>query len=59
MKKFAKIIVSIFITVATTLTLASGSVMALTAQEGAEAARAEGMPAELIGPEGVFTKFST
>lgn len=58
MKKFAKIIVSIFITVATTLTLASGSVMALTAQEGAEAARAEGMPAELIGPEGVFTKFS-
>lgn len=58
MKKFAKIIVSIFITIATTLSLASGRVMALTVQEGAEAARAEGMPAELIGADGVFTRFT-
>lgn len=58
MKKFAKIIVSIFITIATTLSLASGQVMALTVQEGAEAARAEGMPAELIGADGVFTRFT-
>ncbi len=58
MKKIAKIIVSIFITVATTLSLASGQVLAMTAQEGADAARAEGMPAELVGADGVFTKFT-
>lgn len=59
MKKIAKIIVSIFITIATTLSLASGQVMAFTAQEGADAARAEGMPAELVGADGVFTKFTS
>lgn len=59
MKKIAKIIVSIFITVATTLSLASGQVLAMTAQEGADAARAEGMPAELVGADGVFTKFTS
>ena len=32
--------------------------MALTVQEGAEAARADGMPAELVGPDGVFTEIS-
>lgn len=59
MKKIAKIIVSIFITVATALSLASGQVLAMTAQEGADAARAEGMPAELVGADGVFTKFTS
>lgn len=59
MKKIAKIIVSIFITVATTLSLASGQVLAMTAQEGADAASAEGMPAELVGADGVFTKFTS
>ncbi|MBR2989593.1 hypothetical protein IKF40_01525 [Candidatus Saccharibacteria bacterium] len=29
---------------------------ALTVQEGAEAARADGMPYDLIGPDGVFTQ---
>lgn len=37
-------------------TLCAGKAMALTVQEGAEAARADGMPAELIGPDGVFTQ---
>ena len=32
--------------------------MALTVQEGAEAARADGMPAELIGPDGIFTRIT-
>lgn len=33
-------------------------VMALSVKEGAEAARADGMPAELIGPTGVFTQIT-
>ena len=32
------------------------SASALTVQEGAEAARADGMPYNLIGPDGVFTQ---
>lgn len=55
MKKLSKYILQIFTGVCTTLTLCAGKAMALTVQEGAEAARADGMPAELIGPEGVFT----
>lgn len=58
MKKIAKKIVQAFIGISAMLTLGAGKVMALTVQEGAEAARAEGMPAELIGPEGVFNKFT-
>ena len=38
--------------------LAAGKVMALTVKDGANAARADGMPAELIGPAGVFTKIT-
>ena len=41
------------------LTLYAGKAMALTSvEEGAEAARAEGMPAELVGIDGVFTKIT-
>jgi len=58
MKKFTKFILQFIIGISTVLTLGAGKVMALTVQEGAEAARADGMPAELIGPEGVFTKIS-
>ena len=32
--------------------------LAMSVQEGAEAARADIMPRELVGPEGVFTKVS-
>ena len=40
------------------LALGAGKVMALSVQEGAEAARAEGMPKALIGPSGVFTQIT-
>ena len=33
-------------------------ILALSVQEGAEAAKADIMPSELVGPEGVFTKIS-
>lgn len=58
MKKIAKNILQVVTGIGAMLTLCAGKVMALTVQEGAEAARAEGMPAELVGPEGVFTRFS-
>ena len=58
MKNFTKYIVQTVTGISAALTLCAGKVMALTVQEGAEAARADGMPAELVGPEGVFTKFS-
>mgnify|MGYP001120816889 CR=1 FL=1 len=58
MKKFAKSMLQIITGICTAVTLFAGKAMALTVQEGAEAARADGMPAELVGPEGVFTRFS-
>jgi len=58
MKKITKFILQFIVGVSTALTLGAGKVMALSVQEGAEAARADGMPAELIGPDGVFTKVS-
>ncbi len=58
MKKIAKNILQIITGIGTVATLCAGKAMALTAQEGAEAARADGMPAELIGVDGVFTRFS-
>lgn len=58
MKKFAKNVLQMITGISTALTLCAGKAMALTVQEGAEAARADGMPAELIGVDGVFTKIS-
>lgn len=58
MKKFTKFILQFIMSIATACTLCAGKVMALTIQEGAEAARADGMPKELIGPDGVFTRIS-
>lgn len=58
MKKITKNILQILTGIAATLTLCAGKAMALTVHEGAEAARADDMPAELIGPDGVFTRFS-
>lgn len=54
--KFAKNVLQIITGIGACLTLCAGKAMALTVQEGAEAARADGMPAELIGPDGVFTQ---
>ncbi len=56
MKKFTKNLLQITTSICTMFTLCAGKAMALTVQEGAEAARADGMPAELIGPDGVFTQ---
>lgn len=58
MKKFAKNILQVITGISSALTLCAGKAMAMTAQEGAEAVRADGMPAELVGVDGVFTKFS-
>ncbi len=60
MKKFTKNLLQIITGIVTVATLFAGKVaMALSAQEGAEAARADGMPADLVGPEGVFNKITS
>jgi len=59
MKKFTRNLLQIVTGICTMFTLCAGKAMALTVQEGAEAARAEGMPAELIGPDGVFTQITS
>ncbi len=56
MKKFTKNILQITTGICTMVTLCAGKAMALTVQEGAEAARADGMPENLVGPDGVFTQ---
>lgn len=58
MKKFTKNILQIITGICTMVTLCAGKAMALTVQEGAEAARADGMPENLIGPDGVFTQIT-
>lgn len=58
MKKTFKILTQIITGIAAVCTLSAGRVMALTVQEGAEAARAEGMPTELVGDGGVFTRIT-
>lgn len=63
MKKIAKKTGQILTGVATMTTLMAGRAMATMnydnpAQAGAEAARANGMPAELIGASGVFTRIT-
>lgn len=59
MKKFTKSILQILTGIATVSTLCVGKAMAFSVQEGAEAARAEGMPANLIGADGVITQFTS
>lgn len=58
MKKQLKIIAQIFTGISATFVLCAGKVMAFSVQEGAEAARADGMPTNLIGPTGIFTQIS-
>lgn len=59
MKKFAKNVLQIITGISTAATLCAGKAMALTVQEGAEAARGEGMPAELVGDAGIFTRITS
>ena len=58
MRKITKNILQILTGVATVFSLTAGKAMALTVQEGAEAARADGMPAELVGINGVLNQFT-
>ena len=59
MKKTAKIIAQILTGIATVATLCVGKAMATSAaHEGAEMARADGMPEELFGDAGVFTNIT-
>ena len=63
MKKIARKIGQIFTGAAATITIFAGRVMAATIYEnpaaaGAEAARANGMPENLVGVDGVFTRIT-
>ncbi|MBQ3467989.1 hypothetical protein IJH19_00360 [Candidatus Saccharibacteria bacterium] len=60
MKKIVKLGLRIATPVMAALTLLSGRVMAetMSVQDGAEAAKADIMPRDLVGPDGVFTKIS-
>ena len=58
MKKQLKIIAQISTGIGAALILCAGKAMAFSVQEGAEAARADGMPTNLIGPTGIFTQIS-
>lgn len=58
MKNSTKHILQIISAVGAAATLCAGKAMALTVQEGAAAARADGMPAELVGMDGVFTQIT-
>jgi len=60
MKKTAKLIAQILTGIAAAATLFVGKALAYSsaAQEGAEAARADGMPEELFGDTGVFTQIT-
>ena len=54
MRRILRIILPVLIMGLAVVALASGSVSALTLQEGAEAARCDGCPADLFGDTGVF-----
>ncbi|MBQ3326037.1 hypothetical protein IJG79_02755 [Candidatus Saccharibacteria bacterium] len=58
MNKYLKRTAQILTGITAAMTLTAGKVLALNAREGAEAARADGMPADLIGPNGVFTQIT-
>jgi len=59
MKKSIKFIIAIITAITTAIVPCAGQVMALSSiQEGAEAARGEGMPAELVGDGGVINQFT-
>ena len=58
MNKPTKIVLQIVAGISTALTLGAGKAMALSVQEGAEAARADDMPSELVGVDGIFTQIS-
>lgn len=58
MKKLTKTVIQAVTGIAAAITLYAGKAMALTVQEGAEAARGTGMPANLFGKTGVFSRIT-
>ena len=58
MKKFWKIILPILAITITTVAITSSGAMALTLQEGAEAARCDGCPENLFGDNGIFKQIT-
>lgn len=58
MNKVLKTSIQILTGIGAALSLTAGKVMAMSVQDGAEAAHAEGMPAKLIGDGGVFTQIT-
>lgn len=58
MKKSLKIISQITTGAVASFTLLAGKAMAFSVQEGADSAKADAMPADLVGMNGVFTKIS-
>lgn len=58
MKTSIKITVQVLTGIGAALVLTAGKALALSVQDGANAARADGMPSELIGPSGVFTQIT-
>ena len=58
MKKVYKSLAQIITGFGTALTLTAGKVVAFSVREGAEAAKGDDMPSELVGPNGVFTQIT-
>lgn len=59
MKKITKIITQTITGLSAAVVLWTGKVISATsAQQGAAAARADGMPADLVGENGIFTRIS-
>ncbi len=58
MSNFKKNVLQIITGISTAATLTAGKVMAMTVQEGADAVRADGMPENLIGVDGVFNRIT-
>ena len=58
MKKSTKIILQAVLGVAVVATLLTGRAIAFNVYDGVEAARADGMPSELVGDDGVFLQIT-
>lgn len=58
MRQFTKNLIQITTGICAAFTIFAGKAMALTVQEGAEAARADSMPENLVGPNGAFTNIT-
>ena len=58
MKNFTKTVSQVFTCAATATTLIAGKAMALSLREGAEAAKTDEMPSELLGSNGIFTNIT-